>query len=67
MQTVQRPHVRRCGGGGRAQLTHRSDAGSAIAPQPSNTSNQEVREITTSHLLALVVFAEIVVAVLAER
>ena len=48
-QTVQRPHVRRCGGGGRAQLTHRSDAGSAI--EPSNTiytSNQEVREITTS-------------------
>ena len=30
-QTVQRPHVRRCGGGGRAQLTHRSD-GSAIEP-----------------------------------
>jgi len=44
MQTVQRPHVRRCGGGGRAQLTHRSD-GSAI--EPSNTiytSNQEVRK-----------------------
>ena len=61
-QTVQRPHVRRCGGGGRAQLTHRSD-GSAI--EPSNTiysSNQEVCEITSSDLVALVVFAELAVA-----
>ena len=65
-QTVQRPHVRRCGGGGRAQLTHRSD-GSAI--EPSNTiytSNQELREITSSDLVALVVFAELVVTMAAQ-
>ena len=62
MQTVQRPHVRRCGGGARAQLTHRSD-GSAIEPSKNDlrlyTSNQEVCKITSSDLVALVVFARV--------
>ena len=60
-QTVQRLHVRRCGGGGRAQLTHRSD-GSAIEPSSTiYTGNQEVREITSSDLVlvALVVLPQL--------
>ena len=55
---MQRPHVRRCAGGGRAQTTQRSD-GSAIEPDNAiHTSNQEVGEITSSDLVALVVIVE---------
>ena len=56
-QTVQRPHVRRCGGGGRAQLTHRSD-GSAIAAEQRDLHEQSrVREITSFSLALVVLLA----------
>ena len=63
-QTMQRPHVRRCGGGAEPQLTQRSDAGSAIEPRNTiYTSNQEVHEITCSDLVVtLVELAELFAA-----
>jgi len=51
-QTVQRLHVRRCAGGGRAQLTHRSDAGSAI--EPSSTTAQAISNCAKSQVLSWV-------------